>query len=99
VIDGPLRRGEGVLSVNVERRELLGAEVLLRFPVDAPLLMTRDPRDPEPGEGDPWAIERPNTFVARVRDEDAPAEGRPVDVGIDMTRIHMFDPGTELAIR
>jgi multiple sugar transport system ATP-binding protein len=95
---GPSRRGEGVLSVTVERRELLGAEVLLRFRVDAPLLMTRDPRDLDRGEGDPWAVERPNTFVARVRDEDAPAERSPVDIAIDMTRIHLFDPGTTLAI-
>jgi multiple sugar transport system ATP-binding protein len=83
-----------VISVRVERYERAGAQSLIRFPVDAPLLLDRDPRKGEGAEGDPWAVERPNAFVAKVED-DGPWEGAAVDLFVDMRRAHLFDPGTE----
>ena len=96
----PARLGDDarcVISVTVERREHLGAQDLIRFSVDAPLLMLHDPRTAEQ-EGDPWAAERPNTFVARTED-DRDREGSVVDVYVDMGHAHLFDPATELSIR
>jgi multiple sugar transport system ATP-binding protein len=96
----PARAGDDpsrVISVLVERQEHLGAQDLIRFGVEAPLLMDRDPRTDDE-QGDPWAAERPNTFVARA-DGDTDREGSVVDVYVDMRHAHLFDPGTELAIR
>jgi multiple sugar transport system ATP-binding protein len=96
----PARDGDDprcVITVTVERHEHLGPQGLIRFRVDAPLLMVHDPRSAGDQEGDPWAAERPNTFVART-DEDGDREGSVVDLHVDMRRAHLFDPATELAI-
>jgi multiple sugar transport system ATP-binding protein len=96
----PARSGDDprcVISVRVEREGHLGAQDLIRFGVDAPLLMVHDPRAAGDREGDPWAAERPNTFVARG-DEDGALEGSVVDLYVDMGHAHLFDPATELAI-
>jgi len=97
----PARAGDDpscVISVWVERQEHLGAQDLIRFAVEAPLLMVRDPRTDDGDEGDPWAAERPNTFVART-DGDTDREGSVVELYVDMRHAHLFDPATELAIR
>jgi multiple sugar transport system ATP-binding protein len=93
---GPGRSGAGVITVTVERHDRLGGAGLLRFTVDAPLLMESDPRDAL--DPDPWAAERTNTFIARV-DADEDWTGRTVDLFVDPARVHLFDPATELAIR
>jgi multiple sugar transport system ATP-binding protein len=89
-----------VIRVPVDRREQVGSEAYLRFTVDAPLLMERDPR--EAGlvtEEDPWAAERPNTFIARIDSEADVVEGGIVGVFVDPGHVQLFDPATELAIR
>jgi multiple sugar transport system ATP-binding protein len=97
----PARAGDDprcVISVRVERHEHVGAQGSIRFQVDAPLLMIHDPRAADDHEGDPWAAERPNTFVARVDEDDRALEGSVVDLYVDMGHAHLFDPATELAI-
>jgi multiple sugar transport system ATP-binding protein len=92
------RADAGVLTVRVERHDRLGGQGLVRFTVDAPLLMVSDPRDAI--DADPWAAERPNTFAARVEDDGGEDwTGRVVDLSVEPSRIHLFDPATELAIR
>jgi multiple sugar transport system ATP-binding protein len=87
-----------VITVRIGRREHVGSSMFLRFEVDAPLLMDRDPRDAVGGELDEWAAERTNTFVAKVDgDVDVP-EGAEVDLFVDVRRSHLFDPSTELAL-
>ncbi|HWC32860.1 MAG TPA: ABC transporter ATP-binding protein [Actinomycetota bacterium] len=83
----------------VARHELIGPEVLLRFNVDAPLLMLRDPRasDEDPDAG-MWAVERPNMFVARVDAGTRARDGADVELAVRTDRIHLFDPATGLAI-
>jgi multiple sugar transport system ATP-binding protein len=95
----PARSGdEGVLTVRVDRHDRFGGQGLLRFTVEAPLLMERDPR--EAVHPDPWAAERANTFAARLDDgDDEDWTGRTVELAVDPGRIHLFDPATELAIR
>ncbi len=95
----PAHAGDpGVLTVRIDRHDRFGGQGLLRFTVEAPLLMVSDPRDAI--DPDPWAAERANRFSARLDDEgDADWTGRVVDLSVDPARIHLFDPATELAIR
>ena len=88
-----------VLTVTVDRHDRFAGQGLLRFTVDAPLLMESDPR--EALAKDPWAAERMNLFTARVDDHGADEDrtGGVVELSVDRGRIHLFDPGTELAIR
>jgi multiple sugar transport system ATP-binding protein len=83
----------------VGRRELIGPEALVRFQIEAPLLMLRDPRGAEddPG-GEPWAVERANVFVARVDAASSARDGQEVELRVRTDRIHLFDPETGLAI-
>jgi multiple sugar transport system ATP-binding protein len=91
---------DAVVRVRVDRREHVGAATFLRFRVDAPLLMVRDPRDAVvPDADEEWAAERANTFVARADAEDETPEGEAVDVFVDTSRVHLFDPSSELTIR
>ena len=90
---------ENVITVSIRRREHLGSSTFLRFEVDAPLLMDLDPRDAVVSDAEPWAVERSNTFMAKVDDDAEVAEGAPVDIFVDMRRAHLFDPSTELALR
>jgi multiple sugar transport system ATP-binding protein len=94
----PARPGDaGVLTVKVERHDRFGGQGLIRFTVDAPLLMVSDPRDAI--DPDPWAAERANRFTARLdAADDDDWTGRVVDLAVDAARIHLFDPATELAI-
>jgi multiple sugar transport system ATP-binding protein len=98
----PARPGDargGMMTVRVDRHDRLGGEALLRFTVEAPLLMVSDPRDAV--DPDPWAAERTNTFTARVDDGEGDDDwtGRTVELSVDPSRLHVFDPATELAIR
>jgi multiple sugar transport system ATP-binding protein len=88
------------LEVLVERRELLGAEVYLRFSVGAPLLLVRDPRDAgdEPAAPDVWAAERPNAFVARVDASSDIREGDRARLRVRTEKVHLFDAETEAAL-
>ena len=89
----------GTMTVRVDRHDRLGGEGLLRFTIEAPLLMVSDPRDAV--DPDPWAAERTNTFTALVDDDEGDDDwtGRTVDLSVDPSRLHLFDPATELAIR
>jgi multiple sugar transport system ATP-binding protein len=88
-----------VITVAADRYELLGPQGLLRFTVDAPLLMVHDPREVETGRNDDWAAERPNAFIARIDAEHQIESGAALDLHLDVPRAHFFDPATELAIR
>ncbi|MGH7542262.1 MAG: ABC transporter ATP-binding protein, partial [Gemmatimonadota bacterium] len=88
-----------VITVPVSRREHVASEAYLRFTMDAPLLMERDPREALIDESDPWAAERPNTFIARIDVEAEVRDGTSVDLFVDPAHVHLFDPATELAIR
>jgi multiple sugar transport system ATP-binding protein len=96
----PARRGddrERVIRLSPDRYELVESQGLLRFQVDASPLMVGDPRA-ERG-ADLWTVERPNTFLARVEAEHGFEPGIAVDLFVDLSRAHLFDPETGLAIR
>jgi multiple sugar transport system ATP-binding protein len=88
-----------VIHVAVQRREHVGSSTYLRFVVDAPLLMDRDPRAAIVTDTEPWPPERWNTFVAKVDAEFDVDEGSDIDLFVDVRHAHLFDPSTELALR
>jgi multiple sugar transport system ATP-binding protein len=88
-----------VITVRIARREHLASSTFLRFEVDAPLLMDRDPRDAIISQLSPWPAERSNTFVAKIDGDADVAEGTEVDLFVDVRHAHLFDPATELSIR
>jgi multiple sugar transport system ATP-binding protein len=87
-----------VIAVAIDRREHVGSSTFLRFGVDAPLLLDRDPRDAVVADVGPWPAERSNSFVAKVEGEVDVPEGAEVDLFVDVRRAHLFDPSTELAL-
>jgi multiple sugar transport system ATP-binding protein len=94
----PARPGDDrdrTISVTPDRYEYHRGPGLLRFSVDA--AEPWPPGDAEP-DGDLWAAERTNVFVARV-DEEQIEPGAALDLYVDVPRAHLFDPETELAIR
>jgi multiple sugar transport system ATP-binding protein len=97
----PRRSGDdasGTMTITVDRHDRLGGDGLLRFAVEAPPPTAGDPGDAV--EPDPWAAARTNTFTARVDGEgDDDWTGRTVDLAVDPSRVLLFDPETELAIR
>ncbi|HEX5936571.1 MAG TPA: ABC transporter ATP-binding protein [Actinomycetota bacterium] len=95
----PARSGDdpaSVLSVRVDRSEQVGATTDLWFAVDAPTVrLDRSSDGDAADEGTQGS--RPHRFVARVGSEHGSTGA--LDLFVDRTRVHLFDPSTELAIR
>jgi multiple sugar transport system ATP-binding protein len=93
------------LPVTVDVREAMGAEVYAHFTVDEPPVLTEDTRDLAADAGlavdDLGSSGEPTTshFVARLDPHTSAAEGRPIELHVDMRSIHVFDPETGEAIR
>jgi multiple sugar transport system ATP-binding protein len=93
------------LPVTVDVREAMGAEVYAHFTVDEPPVLTEDTRDLAADAGlavdDLGSSGGPTTshFVARLDPHTTAAEGRPIELHVDMRSIHVFDPETGEAIR
>jgi multiple sugar transport system ATP-binding protein len=76
-------------------REALGSEVLVHFDIAAevassPALSDEDPVEPLEDES--------SIFVARVSPRTRATEGAPLELAVDTTRLHFFDPATGQAI-
>jgi multiple sugar transport system ATP-binding protein len=98
----PARPGddrERLITLSPDRYELVGSQGLLRFQLDASPLMLGDPRTDVAARGDLWTSERPSTFLARVEADHHLVPDVGVDLFVDVTRAHLFDAETELAIR
>ncbi len=94
------------LRGRVELREALGAEVLVHFTVAARQAATEDMRELAEDVGDDRAVgqlagEQPAsaTLVGRFSPRTRVVEGDAVDVRVDRSALHFFDPETGLAIR
>jgi multiple sugar transport system ATP-binding protein len=100
---GSPRAADETIEVTIERRELLGSEVYLRFEVGSPLLLTTDPRlkvsdEVDAATQDAWAAERRNTFVARVTASTGADPGDRVSLSVRPSHVLLFDPSTGRAI-
>jgi multiple sugar transport system ATP-binding protein len=97
--------GDRRIRATVDRREPMGAEVYVHFTVNAPLVLTDDTRELAADTGDEalhrleeQAARGTNRFVARMHPRTAVRERDDIDVVIDTSRMHFFDPDTGVAI-
>jgi multiple sugar transport system ATP-binding protein len=93
------------IPVMVEVREAMGSEVFAHFTVDAPPVLTEDTRDLAADRGlDPEALEGQAEkgsakFIGRLNPRTSAVRGRPMELAIDVRRLHFFDRETGRAIR
>src|SRR5207253_10069826 len=76
-------------------REALGSDVLVHFPVAAEAPVTGPLSDEDPVEPlEDWS----SVFVARIDPGTRASEGKALELAVDTSRLHFFDPKTGLAI-
>jgi multiple sugar transport system ATP-binding protein len=92
------------VSTVVDLRESLGADVVIHFTVDAPAVVTEDTKElaHDVGHDRLEAVEQMGSdhseFLARLSPRTTATQGQPIDLVVDVTRLHFFDPETGLAI-
>jgi multiple sugar transport system ATP-binding protein len=95
------------MSVVCDIREDLGSEVYAHFRVAAGAVTTRevvealvveDAGDEEARMAAEHARGEGVTFVARLERASGAREREPLEIAVDVTRLHFFDPGTGLRI-
>jgi multiple sugar transport system ATP-binding protein len=86
-------------------REALGADVLAHFMVKAPVVMTEDVRELAHDVGQEavqaaelGAAAGESTFMARLNPRTTATKGTPIELVVDVHRLHYFDPDTGLGI-
>ena len=85
------------IRARVDLRESLGSEVLVHFSVDAPPVLTEDTRELSRDLDTGGVIthhEERTTFVARLDPRTEAQERRDIELAVDTTRLHLFDPDT-----
>jgi multiple sugar transport system ATP-binding protein len=86
------------LRTRVDLREALGSEVLVHFGIDAPPVLTEDTRelarDAGAAELDEEAREGRSTFVARLSPRTEARLRDQIELVVDTSRMHFFDPDT-----
>ena len=91
-------RPDRVLTARVDLREALGSEVLVHFTVDAPPVLTEDTRelarDAGVGELETERHEGRSPFVARLSPRTEAQERQDIQLVVDTSRMHFFDPET-----
>jgi multiple sugar transport system ATP-binding protein len=90
---------------SVDLREALGADVLIHFRVRAPVALTDDVRElaDDVGQEAVQAVEErvstgQSTFLARLSPRTTAKEGEPIELVVDVARLHFFDPDSGLGI-
>jgi len=98
-------RDGGRMAATIDLAESMGSEVVVHFEVDAPAVLTEDTRELA-GDLGADELERleeraraaRSEFVARFDPRTKASEGDQIEIAIDTSRMHFFDPGTGLAI-
>jgi len=90
---------------NVVLREALGADVLVHFNIQAPMVATDDVRELADDVGqeaielvEQAAASGESRFVARLSPRTEAAKGKPIELVVDVHRLHFFDPDTGLGV-
>jgi multiple sugar transport system ATP-binding protein len=95
------------LSIVCDIREDMGSEVYVHFNVDAPPVTTKEvleahvvdaPEDAETRVAAERARGTGVRFVARVDRTTGAREREPLELALDVERLHFFDPDTGLAV-
>jgi multiple sugar transport system ATP-binding protein len=89
----------------VELREALGSDVVVHFKVKAPIVVTEDVKELAHDVGaealeavEQEAQQGESTFVARLNPRTKARQGEPIELAVDVGRMHFFDPDTGLGI-
>ncbi|MGH2655098.1 MAG: ABC transporter ATP-binding protein [Actinomycetota bacterium] len=93
------------IRATVRLREALGADVLVHFAIAAPPVLTEDARELATDVGQEALLDAEararagqSTFLARLSPRTTAREGEPIELAVDVTRFHFFDPQTGLGI-
>jgi multiple sugar transport system ATP-binding protein len=93
------------IRTTVILREALGADVVAHVRVSAPAVVTEDVRElaHDVGQEALQAVEQEassgeSTFLARLSPRTGAKEGEPIELVVDVGRLHFFDPRTGLGI-
>jgi multiple sugar transport system ATP-binding protein len=93
--------GDRRIRSSVDLREALGADVVVHFKVQVPAVITEDTKElaDDVGQEALQAVEEraragESTFVARLSPRTGALEGEPVELVVDVTRLHFFDPAS-----
>jgi multiple sugar transport system ATP-binding protein len=90
---------EPKLRGNVVLREALGSEILVHFVVDARPALTDDVKElAADAGGELPSVTHETTVVARFNPRSRVREGEGIDVAVDTTELHFFDPESGLGI-
>jgi multiple sugar transport system ATP-binding protein len=92
------------LQATIELRESLGSEILVHFNVDAPPVLTEDTRElarerEATEELEERVEDRVSPFVAKVDPRTEAKVGDTVQLVVDTSRLHLFDPDDGRGIR
>jgi multiple sugar transport system ATP-binding protein len=89
----------------VDLREALGSDVVVHFKVNAPPAITEDVKELAHDVGaealedvEHKAEQGESTFVARLNPRTKARQGEPIELTVDVGRMHFFDPDTGLGI-
>jgi multiple sugar transport system ATP-binding protein len=93
------------IRATVNLREALGSEVLVHFEIDAPVVVTDDTKDLAVDAGaeavqflEAMARQERSEFTAALDPRTEAQMGEQIDLVVDTSRLHFFDPETSLAI-
>ncbi len=93
------------ISSTVELREALGSDVVVHVSIDAPPAMTDDMRDLASDVGvealehvEQLAAGGRTTVLARLNPRSTVAKGERIELAVDTSRLHFFDPDHDTAI-
>jgi multiple sugar transport system ATP-binding protein len=85
----------------VELTEAMGSEIYVHFELDAPVVLTEDTRELMEDRGAEDEFEDTGartTFIGRFHPTSRARIGDEVEISVDTTRLHFFDPETGASI-
>jgi multiple sugar transport system ATP-binding protein len=93
------------LGATIDLKEALGSEVLVHFTVEAPIVLTEDTKELAVDVGaealedlEERAKEDKTVFVAALNPRSRAREGEKLQLLVDTSRLHFFDPESGLGI-
>jgi multiple sugar transport system ATP-binding protein len=92
------------IQTTVDLRESLGADVVIHFTVHAPPVITEDTKElaHDVGHDQLEAVQstgaEDSEFLARLSPRTTVTKGQPIELVVDVARLHFFEPATGLAI-
>jgi multiple sugar transport system ATP-binding protein len=93
------------IRTTVDLREALGSEVLVHFTVQAPIVVTEDTKQLAVDAGaealetmEARAKEDRSVFVAALNPRTEARRGQEIELVVDTSRLHFFDPQSGLGI-